>query len=78
MKERKERIKIQIKPQTSKTKSNNQKQVRYVNGVKTYYKAGAWYCDWNYYQQAKEQQGIRANEDVFCSWCEKWDLSPTG
>ncbi|MFA7157595.1 MAG: hypothetical protein WC123_07935, partial [Bacilli bacterium] len=71
MKERQERMKIQIKLQISKTKSNNQKQVRYVNGVKTYYKAGVWYCDYNHYQQIKRQQGINANIDVFISFCNR-------
>jgi hypothetical protein len=75
MKERKERIKIKT---NNKTKYNNQKQVRYVNGVKTYYKAGAWYCDYNNYQQTRLQQGIKTNIDVFCSWCDTHDLQPTG
>ena len=78
MKERQERIKIQIKPQTSKAKFNNQKQVRYVNGVKTYFVAGSWYCDYNHYQQTRQQQGIKTNIDVFCSWCDTHDLQPTG
>jgi len=80
MKERQERIKIQIKPQinSNKTKSNNQKQVHYVNGIKTYYKAGSWYCDYNHYQQVRKQQGIKTNIDVFCSWCTSHDLEPTG
>ena len=75
MKERKERIKIKT---NNKTKYNNQKQVRYVNGVKTYYKAGAWYCDWNHYQQVRQQQGINPCIEGFCSWCDRFDLMPTG
>jgi len=70
----KERIKTQTK--TNKTKTNL--RVRYINGVKTYYKAGIWYCDYNHYQATREQQGIRTNVDVFCSWCNTHDLQPTG
>jgi len=63
---------------TTTNKTNNQKRTRNIDGIRAYYIVGIWYCDWNYYQHVKEQQGIRANVDVFCSWCEKWDLSPTG
>ena len=51
---------------------------KHINGVKIYYVAGSWYCDYNHYQQARMQQGIKPNIDVFMSWCDRWDLCPTG
>ena len=51
---------------------------RYINGVKAYKVAGSWYCDWNNYQQTRQQQGIKPSEEVFISWCLKYDLLPTG
>lgn len=62
----------------NKTKSNNQKQIRYINSVRTYYKVGVWYCDWNHYRKIKEQQGIKPDIDMFYLWCDHWDLQPTG
>lgn len=52
--------------------------VKTINGVKSYYIAGVWYCDYNHYQEVKRQQGIKTNIDVFCSWCDRFDLMPTG
>jgi len=57
---------------------NNQTRTKYINGVKAYFIAGVWYCDYNIYQHVRYQQGIKANVEVFCSWCQKWDLCPTG
>ena len=57
-------------------KTNN--RTRHIDGVKTYYKAGVWYADFNQYQQIKRQQGIKANIDVFCSWCNRYNLEPQG
>ncbi len=74
----KTRIKIQIKPQTNNSKTKSNLRIRYINGVKTYYKAGSWYCDYNHYREVKQQQGIGTNIDVFCSWCTSHDLEPTG
>ena len=51
---------------------------KHINGVKIYYVAGSWYCDYNHYQQIKRQQGINANIDVFISFCNRFDLQPTG
>ena len=51
---------------------------KHINGVKIYYVAGSWYCDYNHYQQARMQQGVKPNIDVFMSWCDRWDLCPTG
>lgn len=71
---------MRTKTKGTQTKTINKQvmQVRYVNGIKTYYKAGSWYCDWNNYQQVRQQQGIGTNIDVFCSWCISHDLEPTG
>jgi hypothetical protein len=58
-------------------KNNRSKlQVKIVDGVKTYYKAGQWYCDFNNYITA--HQGKSANIEGFIRWCETRDLSPTG
>lgn len=60
---------------------NNNEQTtktRYINGVKAYYMAGVWYCDYNHYQAARMQQGIKTSIEAFCSWCSKYDLSPQG
>lgn len=57
---------------------NNQTNTRHINGVKSYYKAGVWYCDFNHYQEIKLQQGINANIEAFCSFCDRFDLMPTG
>lgn len=62
----------------NKIESSNQKQIRYINGVKTYFKAGVWYCDWNHYKKVKERQGLKTNIEMFCLWCNHWDLQPTG
>ncbi len=62
----------------NKIKSTSNLKIRYVNGIKTYYKAGSWYCDFNHYQEVKQQQGIGTNVDVFYSWCISHDLEPTG
>jgi len=51
---------------------------KHINGVKIYYVAGSWYCDYNNYKQTRLQQGVKANEEVFISWCERYDLLPTG
>ena len=51
---------------------------RYINGVKAYYKAGVWYADYNQYVANRAQQGIKTNIEVFCSWCDRFDLVPTG
>lgn len=69
---------MRTKNKSNKTKSTSNLKIRYVNGIKTYYKAGSWYCDWNNYQQVRQQQGIGTNIDVFCSWCISHDLEPTG
>jgi len=51
---------------------------KHINGVKIYFVAGSWYCDYNNYKQTRMQQGVKPNEEVFISWCEKYDLLPTG
>ena len=59
-------------------KNQNQRKTRHINGVRAYLVAGVWYCDYNHYQQIKRQQGINANIDVFISFCNRFDLQPTG
>jgi len=51
---------------------------KYINGIKAYFIAGTWYCDWNNYRQTRHQQGINTNEDAFFSFCQSHDLCPTG
>ncbi len=58
--------------------NNNHLNSRHIDGVKTYYKAGVWYADFNQYQQIKRQQGIKASIDAFCLWCERYSLEPQG
>jgi len=55
-----------------------EKKTRHINGVKAYKVAGCWYADYNQYQAVRRQQGVNASIDVFCSWCEKYNLEPTG
>ncbi|MFA7157508.1 MAG: hypothetical protein WC123_07485 [Bacilli bacterium] len=59
--------------------TNNQTSpTRHINGVKAYKVAGSWYCDYNQYQQTRQQQGIKPSEEVFISFCNRYDLLPTG
>ncbi|MDD2627804.1 MAG: hypothetical protein PHD20_02840 [Clostridia bacterium] len=59
-------------------KNDQTSNSRHIDGIKTYYKAGVWYADFNQYQQVKWQQGIKTSIEVFCSWCDHWDLCPQG
>jgi len=52
--------------------------VKTINGVKAYYMAGVWYCDYKHYQAARMKQGIKTSIEVFCFWCDKYDLCPQG
>ena len=55
-----------------------EKKTRHINGVKAYYKAGVWYCDYNHYCQTRMQQGIKTSVDTFINFCDRFDLCPTG
>lgn len=62
-----------------KTKqANTQTKTRHINGVRAYLVAGSWYADYNQYQQTKRQQGINANIEAFCLFCDRFNLQPTG
>lgn len=56
----------------------NNNQTKTINGVRAYYKAGVWYCDYNQYYQTKLQQGIKTSIESFCSWCNHYNLEPQG
>lgn len=71
-------MKTKTKGTQTKTINKQAMQVRYVNGIKTYYKAGVWYCDYNHYQEVKRQQGVIPCVEGFCAWCDRFDLMPTG
>lgn len=58
--------------------NNNHTNSRHIDRVKAYYKAGTWYADYNQYQQIKRQQGIKTSIEVFCLWCDHWDICPQG
>jgi len=59
--------------------NNNQtSKTRHINGVRAYLVAGTWYADYNQYKQTRAQQGVKTNEEVFISWCDRFDLQPTG
>lgn len=55
---------------------NNRHQVRIVDGIRVYEKAGVWYCDYNNYLSAR--QGRPMSIEGFVTWCEFRDLMPTG
>lgn len=53
-------------------KINN--RTRTVNGVPVFFVAGTWYCDYNTYTNIL---GRHINIEVFCDWCDRFDLCPT-
>lgn len=61
-----------------KGKNRTKKQVTYVDGIKVYKVAGTWYADWNLYNRVMEEQGRNADIEIFCSWCNRRGLEPTG
>lgn len=56
---------------------NNNTKIRMVNGVRTHYAAGQWYCDFKNYASKCEEAGRGYCIEGFINWCDRYDLSPT-
>lgn len=56
----------------------NNSNTRTVDGVKCFFMAGVWYCDYNVYTDIVSRQGRTVSIERFFNFCDHWDLCPTG